>query len=165
MNCFNHHTLVAVGICQDCKNGLCITCISKYTMPICSRCNMRRAKSEKAKIINELLLSLFVGLLFVAFTIFTIVKTSNGNAVYSVKTLLINAIAVFIMFYAGASLVAGWKELNSFTSRIFLFLPIVGWVIYFFIKLSIAAMIGSIFLPIRLFKHFKRLNQLKRIRY
>lgn len=165
MNCFNHQTLVAVGICQDCKKGLCITCISKYTIPICSRCNILRAKSEKSKIMNELFLSSLVGLLFVAFSIFTIIKTSNGNVVYGVNALLINVVVIFIMFYAGASLVAGWKELNSFTSRFFLFLPIVGWVIYFFIKLSIAAMIGSIFLPIRLFKNFKRLNQLKRIPY
>ncbi|MGX1753437.1 hypothetical protein [Sphingobacterium sp. NPDC055346] len=126
---------------------------------------MNRAKGEKSKIVNELFLSLFVGLLFVAFSIFTIVKTSSGNGDYGVKAHFINAIVIFIMFYAGASLVAGWKELNSFTSRFFLFLPIVGWVIYFFIKLSIAAMIGSIFLPIRLFKNFKRLNQLKKIPY
>jgi len=126
---------------------------------------MKRAKAEKSKIIDELFLSFSVGLLFVAFSIFTIVKTSNGNAVYGVNAFLINAIVIFIMFYAGTSLVAGWKELNSFTSRSFLFLPIVGWLIYFFIKLSIAALIGSIFLPIRLIKNFKRLNQLKKIPY
>ena len=160
MNCFSHHTLAAVGTCQDCKKGLCITCISKYTIPICSQCNMLRAKREKSKIVNELVLTVFVGLVFVAFLIAT---PQNVAEFQGIKLFFIRTVVAFFLFYGGASLVAGWKELNSLTSRFFLFLPVVGWIIYFFIKLSIAAMIGSIVLPIRCFKNFKRLNQLKKI--
>jgi len=160
MNCFNHSNIVAVGICNDCKTGLCLTCASKYTIHICSRCNIRRAKREKSKILNELILTFFAGLIFVAFSIVT---PTNEDEIHGTKWFLIRTIATLILFYGGASIVSGWKALNSFTSQFFLFLPIVGWVIYFFVKVLSAASIGWIMLPLRCAKNFKRLHQLKNI--
>lgn len=48
-----------------------------------------------------------------------------------------------IAFYFGCSLVAGWKLMDRFTSRFFLFLPIIGWIIYIFIKFGLALMVGG----------------------
>lgn len=48
-----------------------------------------------------------------------------------------------IAFYLGFSFVAGWKLMDSFTSRFFLFLPVIGWIIYVFIKFSLALMVGG----------------------
>lgn len=48
-----------------------------------------------------------------------------------------------VSFYVGFSFVAGWKLMTGFTSRAFLFLPIIGWVIYFFIKVALSLMVGG----------------------
>lgn len=48
-----------------------------------------------------------------------------------------------IAFYMGFSLVAGWKLMDSFTAKFFLFLPVIGWVIYAFIKFGLALMVGG----------------------
>lgn len=72
-----------------------------------------------------------------------------------------------IAFYMGFSLVAGWKLLDGFTSKFFLFLPIIGWVIYAFIKFALALMIGgSYFYSIfRVVNNFIRINKINKQLY
>lgn len=46
----------------------------------------------------------------------------------------------------------GWGLLNKITPNIFLFMPIIGWLIYFIVKIALAAMIGVFALPFTLIK-------------
>ena len=158
MNCFNHPAINAVGTCIDCQKGLCVNCASKFSIPLCSRCNMGRVKNEKALIINELGLTFLVGTVFVIFSVYIGYNMEETNGI---KGFFVVSIAALMMFYSGASIIAGWKQLSAFTSKYFIALPVIGWVIYFFTKLGIGTMIGFFVLPIRLYKNFKRLNQLK----
>jgi len=48
-------------------------------------------------------------------------------------------------FYIGSSFVAGWKLLHNFTSKTFLFLPIIGWIIYLYLKIALSLIIGAYF--------------------
>lgn len=160
MNCFNHYDTIAVGTCQDCQKGLCQPCASKYSFPICSMCNGNRIKTEESKIKKELLLTYGFGIIFATITLFISPGDSDSSAVYN---FFLKSIVFFWMAFTFASIIAGWKTLNSLTSGYFLFLPIIGWVIYFGIKLILAITIGWVMLPIRSFKNFRRLKELKSI--
>lgn len=158
MNCFNHPELASVGVCQDCQKGLCNKCASLYSLPICTQCNNKRKRDEKSRIYTELLLTFGIG---IAFAYFFIKIGSNDGTLFKNNNERILMWSISI--YSGASIIAGWKTLSTFTSRYFLFLPVIGWLIYLVLKLWISGMIGPIMLPIRSFKNFRRLNQLKKI--
>jgi hypothetical protein len=50
--------------------------------------------------------------------------------------LVYNVISYAIPIYVFSGIVPGWKTLTRITPRVFLFLPIIGWVIYFIINVS-----------------------------
>lgn len=72
-----------------------------------------------------------------------------------------------IAFYMGFSLVAGWKLMDSFTSKFFLFLPIIGWVIYMFIKFALALMVGGgyFYSVYRVINNLLRINKINKQMY
>ena len=152
MNCFNHPIEIAVGTCQDCNKGLCPNCAKKFQITICSGCNNLRIENEKANIITELLTIFFIGWALYFF--------NNKIDKDQISFTLSHKIG---LFYGFCSLVAGWKYLNKLTPQMFLFLPIVGWVIYFITKLLISAMIGIFVLPFKTFRNIKRYLELKKI--
>ncbi len=41
----------------------------------------------------------------------------------------------------------GWKALNKIQPNIFLFMPLIGWVIYFFVKGCLAIVVGTFVAP------------------
>lgn len=167
MNCFYHPELIAVGTCQDCRKGLCSGCASKYTFLICSQCNENRLEIEKFKIRKEFNQYITAGVLTLLFNIFVVYKLSLS----SLEDGLIDNIAlsvglglgVLMLIYYVPSIVAGWKTLGSLTSRGFITLPIIGWLIYVWLKLMMASIIGPVMLPIRIYKNIKRLKELKEI--
>jgi membrane protease YdiL (CAAX protease family) len=160
MNCFNHHELIAVGVCQDCQKGLCSACASKYSIPICSRCSRTRKESEKRKIYKELFFTF--GLSMIA-TFFIMLNFINSRDPELQKGTLGQILMALVLIYSFSGIVAGWKTLSGITSKVFLFLPIIGWLIYFFLKLLLSTMIGFFMLPIRTFKNTRRLNQLNNL--
>ncbi len=114
---------------------------------------------EKKRIYNELFLMFVFGLIVCFYLLYNssiisnpILKESSTS-----KTFLI-----FQGFYTGASFVAGWKALNRITPNIFLSLPIIGWVVYFAIKIFLSGLIGIFLLPIRLFLNIRQLYLLKK---
>lgn len=55
--------------------------------------------------------------------------------------------------YMGLGLVAGWKTLTRVTPQVFLFLPILGWVLYFLIKAVLSMFVGLVAFPVRMIKN------------
>lgn len=158
MNCFNHHELSAIAQCQDCSKGLCNECATKYSIPICSICNSSRGKSEKDQIIKELFWTYGLGLGLT----FLVSRGSMGQMTFgnnSIETSLM----FFMMFYMCSGLVAGWYTLNRITPQVFLFLPLIGWVIYFVIKMMISIWVGLIMLPVRTCRNVRRIRQINAI--
>ncbi len=157
MNCFNHSELTAVGFCQDCRKGLCSKCASKYTPPICSQCNSIRKSNVENTIYKELLVTFGFGI-FVAYFLLNYLLSLASNAEFLGK------IIIFIMLaYTFSGTIAGWKTLNEIKSSFFLFLPLIGWLIYFVFKFCLSSIFGLIMLPIRTFKNIRRLHRLKNI--
>lgn len=135
MNCFYHPSEPAVSSCMDCGKGLCQVCTTKYEMPICNECNLKRVQGDKGNIVRIYLpsvllfsLGIFIGISMEGFTL--------GLG----------------LGYIFAGIPWGWKVVTFIQPRMFLFLSFIGWVFYFVIKLGIAGFVGLIALPIGLIK-------------
>ncbi|MGI9526719.1 MAG: hypothetical protein ACR2MS_06395 [Weeksellaceae bacterium] len=156
MNCYNHPTENAVATCQDCHKGLCTACASLYEFPICSDCNRKRIAIDKRNIIKELVLTLAVGAFMIYFYHVTKPEASRINS-----TVDSSYLTYLVFGYMGCSIVSGWKTLSAITPNIFLVLPILGWVLFFIIKLFASLFIGPFMLPIRWFRNIMRWRVLK----
>ena len=74
-----------------------------------------------------------------------------------------NLLSVYgIAFYMGFSFLAGWKLLDGFTAKFFLFLPIIGWIFYFFIKIGLALFIGGTYFY-SVYRFLNNLYQINRL--
>ena len=56
------------------------------------------------------------------------------------------------MIYLVAFTYFGWKALNRITPNIFLFMPIIGWVIYFSVKFVLSVIVGMFVAPFQIAK-------------
>lgn len=158
MNCYYHPETGIVATCQDCNKGLCKNCSDKFSIPICATCNGNRGAAEKTKIITELGWMIGIGAVSILFL------SGSGPAKHIIKQQPLLYVFYFYMFVA---VVAGWNKLNKFTARYFLFLPLIGWVIYFIVKLYISAIVGFFIAPFRIYKNISRLtviNQIQKIK-
>jgi len=135
MNCFNHPEETAVATCIDCGKGLCKSCASLYQMPICNECNLKRVKSEKGNILRVYLPSI---ILFIAGLVFGII---NGSFVTGI-----------MLGWASAGIPWGWKIITFIQPRMFLFLPILGWILYFGLKFLLSYIVGVAALPVGIVK-------------
>lgn len=168
MNCFYHSELIAVGTCQDCKKGLCSTCAAKYTIVICPQCNENRLRNEKSiirKEFNQYITAGVLTLLFFGFVIYNQPPSlPEGGFIDNLNAYISWGFILLMVAYSVASIVAGWKALGSLTSgRFIVSMPIIGWLIYAGVKLILAATIGPVVLPIRIYKNVKRLNEMGNI--
>ena len=158
MNCYNHHDRPAVAQCPDCGKGLCAECAAAYSIPICNACNRKRINVDKGHIITELLLTFGIGLLLaIPFARWINEGLSTSDVVY-------NVISYAIPIYVFSGIVPGWKTLTRITPAMFLFLPIIGWVIYFIVKLCLSVCIGLVMLPIRTVRNISKLVSLSKVR-
>jgi putative membrane protein len=152
MNCYNHIDQTAVGTCIDCGKGLCNECAHKYTEPICDSCNLNRIRKEKSEMIKRWGIILIVAF-FITIFYYNISEDKASLTAFS----LIGA------FYSGIGIQYGWRALNAITPSMFLVLPIIGWFIYFVVKVAISGLIGFFITPIKVFQDVKRYWELKRI--
>ena len=121
--------------------------------------NLAESRFQKKKIYNEFFIMLVVGFIISFYMLYS-------NSIIASPTLKASDISkgflIFQGFYIGAALVAGWKALNRITPNIFLFLPIIGWVVYFVLKIFLSSVIGVFLLPIRLFLNIRKLYLFKK---
>ena len=155
MKCFYHNSDDSVALCPDCNKGLCYSCASAFTVPICKYCFNKRSGNEQENIAKELMWMVIVtlGLTFLSFS------TPNFKNAPAYFFILIP----LIIFYLTASIIVDWKTVNKITPRFFLFLPVIGWIIYLFVKFYASMMVGMFVSPFWLFKRAKRFYTLKRI--
>ena len=150
MNCFNHPNSPAVCSCPDCNKGLCNQCAHLYSFPICRDCNNNRIANERSGIIKDFAI-IFIGGALMTFIMVNTTKVSEP--LYT----------IILMFYTYSGIIAGWRFLNKITPQYFLFLPIIGWLIYFIVKLFISGLLGVFILPYRIFMNIKRWRELQNI--
>jgi hypothetical protein len=138
MNCFNHPEEAAVASCIDCGKGLCKSCASLYDGFICSECNLKRVKSDKGKNLRVYLPSIILFILGFVFGF------SMGVNIRFVDGVWMG----FVLGWVFGGIPWGWDTITFIQPRIFLILPIVGWILYLCLKLFLSIFIGCVALPI-----------------
>ena len=69
-----------------------------------------------------------------------------------------------IFTYIFCGIVPGWKASTRITPNVFLFLPFIGWLLFFVVKLLLSLCLGLVMLPIRTVRNISRLITLQKIR-
>jgi len=133
MNCFYHPDTVSVAACVDCGKGLCQECAGRYQVPICNECNERRSKDEKQAIFKQ----------YIPSAIFFIV-----GLIFGLKVIKYSVFTSIIMGYMIAGAFWGWKVISFIQPKMFLFLPIAGWGIYFILKFALSIFVGIVAMPL-----------------
>lgn len=133
MKCHKHYDMDAVSNCVDCGKAMCPQCTEKFTFPICDSCNLSKITADKNKLIKN---SVIMAVLF----IFGFFNSEEGF------------FSALLFGYFLAGIPWGWSTLNKITPNIFLFMPIIGWVIYFIMKLALSATIGMFVTPYKIYQ-------------
>ena len=129
MNCYFHPNEPAVTQCAECGRGLCRDCASAPGGNLCRNC-IEKAKSEKR--------ALLIRSIAIFAIVFVLCLSAPG--------------APFFVALLVAGTPCGWRALSGIQPRMFLFLPIIGWLIYFGIKLFLSYWIGYIAMPMQIVK-------------
>ena len=125
MNCYYHPDHDAVAQCADCGKGLCRSCATRFTIPICPECNGVRRRSELRGCIVPLLLC---GLLFAI----------GYNSEFMGPDRLFGA-------YMLMSVYGGWKFINRFCPFVFVWFSVEAIFWYFLIKVALSSMLIGFF--------------------
>ena len=64
--------------------------------------------------------------------------------------------------YVFSGIIPGWKTLTRIMPSVFLFLPIIGWVLYFIVKFALSVVVGLVMLPVRTVRNIARLVALQK---
>lgn len=73
--------------------------------------------------------------------------------IWGIMLAFINTNSSLLMFaYTAIFTYFGWKALNRITPNIFLWMPLMGWVIYFLIKFVLSIIIGMFVAPFQIAK-------------
>jgi hypothetical protein len=131
MNCYNHIKKPAVATCVSCGKGLCEICSDFYAPPICNQCALKYINNQNSNFISQYVITgvvIFTGI---------VLGIQNNH----------NLLAGLFLGYMFASIYWGWKILSSIQPQMFLFLPLIGWLFYFTVKLTISISIGFIAVP------------------
>jgi hypothetical protein len=164
MNCFYHPEQQAVAQCSICSKGLCVSCASQVLPPTCTTCFNKRIKSLRSNITKELLIMYGLG----AILTFFLLKVGLWQLKFSIeqsKGAIIGTITMTVLtFYATSGITAGWKTLTKITPQVFLFLPLLGWALYFLVKFVLAFFVGLVMLPVRTVICIIKLNRLKPVK-
>lgn len=144
MKCHKHYDMDAVSQCLDCGKALCPQCSEKFINPICDNCNLERIKNDRSVLVKNTVL-------MIVLFIFGFI-TSDSNFFMAI-----------LAGYFFAGIPWGWSALNKITPNIFLFMPVVGWIIYFGIKLVVSLMIGMFVTPFKIYQIVKGLKETKQL--
>ncbi len=149
MKCYYHNDRDGVGQCNHCGKVLCKECMDIYSPPLCTECAGVRNNTNKLNATAQIILGI-VAMVFGGFMYLVI------NDSMEVPKFL-----MYLIMWGGVPY--GWSALNKITPSFFLILPVVGWIIYFVIKLAIAMYFGWILLLIKVIKNVYTLAKSKKM--
>lgn len=128
----------SVNKCSTCGRQLTIKEDESFDPPTCMKCAKEHAEKTKKEMIISIVISVVLMIVGIVFT-----KNPLG----------------FLL----AGIPYGWAWLNKITPKIFLWLPIVGWVIYFFVKLILSYIVGMVALPVKLYQWIKEIVRVNKL--
>lgn len=139
MKCYKHGERDATSQCLDCGRALCQECTNRYEQPICDNCNLKRIGNYKKVILRNSILTII-------FFVF---------GFYYYRSMAQNVATSIIGGYIFAGIPWGWSFLSRITPEVFLFLPLIGWIFYFIIKLTLAIFVGLFVTPFKIYQIVK----------
>lgn len=145
MKCYAHYEMDAVSHCLDCGKAMCPECTQRFSMPICNGCNLGRIANDRQLLIKN---SIWMAVLFLMGFFW---DGRNGFA----HSLLLG--------YLFAGIPWGWSALSRITPNVFLIMPLVGWGIYFLVKLVLSLMIGMFITPFKIVQVVNGLKEAKKL--
>lgn len=148
MKCYHHPDRDAVATCTECGRGLCKECADVYSKPLCADCAVSYAKRIKENLEKAYLLSAIL-LLFSAILIFSPGVDPHAEG--------------FIAAFFIACVPYGWYKLSAITPRMFLVLPILGWLIYFGIKFALSVCIGPFVFLFRVWNDMRIIHIIREV--
>lgn len=151
MNCYYHNNEVATASCQNCGRGLCSHCASFFNPPLCPDCATEHVNAMKGDAIKKLVIMIVAAIAGTVFCLF-----------YDMD--LLYSIIIGVPFgLIACGIPSGWRFLDKITPSIFLFLPVIGWVIYFVVKTVLSAFCGMFVLLITVIKSFIQIGKAKKL--
>jgi hypothetical protein len=150
----------AVTRCPGCGKAMWPSGPFRLSPPVCGDCYSRGIRrAARREIIRELLLTVGTGWAVAA-------PVMANHATFFRDVTFHRAgsyVAMFVIVsYGMSSVIAGWKTLNRITPAVFLILPVLGWVIYFIVKLVLAFYVGLVMFPVRTLYGLFRLYRLRK---
>lgn len=131
MNCFYHPSRPAVAHCPDCGKGLCSECAAKFEKPICPECNGKRGKNDLRKYSKPLIIC----------AIMFIVGCFVGKGVTNEP---------FLTGYVFTCIYGGWSIAGTFFNNILITLDKESILLYYGLKIVLAAVVGIFATPVYL---------------
>lgn len=148
MKCISHVSRDAECYCNICGQPICGECRDKLAG--CIYCAEKAVRDFK----KEWIISI---VLFVCSFLFMLVSAIK---VMPLEEIIFGILISLVSSLAIASVPFGWNGLNKLTPNIFLFLPLAGWALYFFIKFTLSFFLGWIFVIINIFSTYKIIKKL-----
>lgn len=149
MKCFYHNDRDAVAQCSECGKFLCSECAEGWKPTLCPSCGEAVSSNNKSNSVASLILAVILFIIGAAFA--WGMCAADGTEP--------NFGGILFIGYMVAAVPSGWRTLSGLTSKFFLVLPVVGWIFYFGIKLSIASLVGIIALPVEIVKFVRTLKR------
>ena len=143
MKCYKHNNKDAVSACNECSKALCPECTSKYHTPLCDDCILDMVTDNRNLVIKNIVV------MITCFLLGYIIQPNVSDKV------------IFGLFFAGIPW--GWSALTRITPKVFLSMPIVGWVIYLAVKLMLSMVIGIFITPFKIYQVLKKIYELKNL--
>ena len=150
MNCYYHPAQQAVLKCKNCERPLCRACVDLYGGdPICANCAREGYQEIRQSLQKRLIIGAALGIAWIIFFL------NAGTA--------LSPLAIILEGIGFACVPFGWHALNSITPKMFLWLPLVGWLLYFFLKLCISIVVGWVAAPVQISKDTQVLRKIEAI--
>ncbi len=168
MYCPNHPNKKIKTQCESCGAGMCSVCAKKYHVTVCDSCASAMStelllEAEK-KIRNTRVLFIVTYIIFVI-GIIALALSGTMDGTMAVGIIIAGIVGGIGTAYYIASIPSGWRVLNKGLAafRFILFLPLMGWIIFYMVKLSLAMMIGVFVLPKEYFAAKRTIKNLKQL--
>ena len=153
MKCIHHLDRDACAQCATCGKFLCSECAATWNPPLCQDCGAAAEKAEKNKAKSMIAWAVIMGILGIGFGCCVCVGASAEiSAQNAVQFFFVGLIFTLAFGYIFASIPFGWNALRAITPKIFLILPLMGWLFYFAIKLTLSCYVGLVAMPVYIVK-------------
>lgn len=150
LNCMYHDNRPAVAQCVVCGVGLCKECAEKYEPTVCKKCASQVQNDEQKSIRRRFI---YICVAFGLFAVIGVVSLLLSFVTLNFADGFEELLGMLFLGWEIAGLPSGWRAVSKLHLEAFLVLPILGWLMYFVIKVMLAAFVGLIAMPIDVVKY------------